>query len=331
MPIGDQLVLLTNPKAKPPDYLYELLKARSGFVISKDKIYLLESRLLPVARSNGFQTLDELIRSMKLPTGGKLHEAVVEAMTTNETFFFRDKTPFDHLNNVIMPHMIDARKINKRLRIWCAAASTGQEPYSIAICLKELAAKIGNWHVDIVGTDISKEVLEKAKSGLYSQFEVQRGLPIQQLMKYFKQVGELWQIDAALRAMVQYKSFNLLDDFARMGKFDIIFCRNVLIYFDREGKIDVLNRLAKQIAPGGYLLLGAAETVIGLTNDFKPVEGKRGLYKYSPANSDSPKVPVIRKPVSVTPIAVKPRIVANKPAIGTLGTARVRQPFSLQK
>ncbi len=261
------------------DYLYKLLKARSGFVISNEKIYLLESRLLPLARSNGFQTLDELIRAMRLPTGGNLQSAVVEAMTTNETFFFRDKSPFDHLNEVILPHMLVERAKTRRLRIWCAAASTGQEPYSIAICLKEMADKIGNWHVDIVGTDISNDVLEKAKAGLYSQFEVQRGLPIQQLVKYFKQMGELWQIDSTLRAMVDYRPFNLLDDFAPLGKFDIIFCRNVLIYFDRDGKSNVLDRLSKHLVPDGYLLLGAAETVIGLSNEFKPVAGKRGLYQ----------------------------------------------------
>jgi chemotaxis protein methyltransferase CheR len=265
------------------DYLSTLLKARSGFVISNEKIYLLESRLLPVARSNGFQSLDELIRAMKLPTGGKLQTAVVEAMTTNETFFFRDKSPFEHLNEVILPHMLIERAKTRRLRIWCAAASTGQEPFSIAICLKEIADKIGNWHVDIIGTDISNDVLEKARAGLYSQFEVQRGLPIQQLVKYFKQMGELWQIDSNLRSMVDYRPFNLLDDFAPLGKFDIIFCRNVLIYFDREGKSDVLDRLSKQLAPDGYLLLGAAETVIGLSNEFKPVAGKRGLYQSTAA------------------------------------------------
>jgi len=287
------------------DYLFKLLKARSGFVISNEKIYLLESRLLPVARSNGFQTLDELIRAMKLPTGGNLQSAVVEAMTTNETFFFRDKSPFDHLNEVILPHMLVERAKTRRLRIWCAAASTGQEPYSIAICLKEIADKIGNWHVDIIGTDISNDVLEKAKAGLYSQFEVQRGLPIQQLVKYFKQVGELWQIESSLRAMVEFRPFNLLDDFAPLGKFDIIFCRNVLIYFDREGKSNVLDRLSKHLAPDGYLLLGAAETVIGLSNEFKPVAGKRGLYQSTHAvNNDAA---TNNKPVVGSP-KISPRI-----------------------
>lgn len=269
------------------DYLFKLLKERSGFVISNEKVYLLESRLLPVARSNGFQTLDELIRAMRLPTGEKLQSDAVEAMTTNETFFFRDKTPFEHLEEVILPHMLMERARTRRLRIWCAAASTGQEPYSIAMSLKEISDKIGGWHVDIIGTDISGEVLEKAKAGLYSQFEVQRGLPIQKLVKYFKQVGELWQVDSNLRAMVDYRSFNLLNDFAPLGKFDIIFCRNVLIYFDRDGKADVLDRLSKQLAPDGYLLLGAAETVIGLTDEFKPVSGKRGLYQHTDTVNNS--------------------------------------------
>ncbi len=270
------------------DYLYSLLKERSGFVISREKIYLLESRLLPIARSNGFQTLDELIGAMKLPTGSKIQENVVEAMTTNETFFFRDKVPFEHFTEVIMPHLLAERSKSKRLRIWCAAASTGQEPYTLAMCLKDMADKLAGWHIDIIGTDISTEVLEKAKAGMYSQFEVQRGLPIQKLVKYFKQIGELWQIDSNIRAMVQYRPFNLLDSFAPLGKFDVIFCRNVLIYFDRDGKSDVLDRLSKQLAPDGYLLLGAAETVIGLTNEFKPVVEKRGLYQSAQADADAP-------------------------------------------
>ncbi|MDU1664688.1 MAG: protein-glutamate O-methyltransferase CheR, partial [Bradyrhizobium sp.] len=204
---------------------------------------------------------------------------VVEAMTTNETFFFRDKTPFDHFRDVIMPELLKTRAGRRSVRIWCAAGSTGQEPYSIAMCLKEMGLALNGWRVEVLATDLSQEVLEKSKTGLYSQFEVQRGLPIQLLVKYFKQTGELWQINADLRAMVQHRQLNLLHDFSRLGIFDVIFCRNVLIYFDQETKINIFNRLAKAIEPDGFLMLGAAETLVGLMDAFKPVTERRGLYR----------------------------------------------------
>ena len=198
---------------------------------------------------------------------------VVEAMTTNETFFFRDKVPFDHFRELIMPEMLQARANRKSIRIWCAAGSTGQEPYSLAMCLKEMGAALTGWRVEILATDLSQEVLEKSKAGIYSQFEVQRGLPIQMLVKYFKQTGELWQINADMRAMVQHRQLNLLHDFSQLGVFDVIFCRNVLIYFDQETKMNIFNRLARAIEPDGFLVLGAAETVVGLTDVFKPFRG----------------------------------------------------------
>ena len=204
--------------------------------------------------------------------------AVVEAMTTNESFFFRDKTPFEHFRLTIMPALLAARRPTRSIRIWCAAAATGQEPYSLAMCLKEIEAEIAGWRIELLATDLSGEVLEKARSGLYTQFEVQRGLPIQLLIKHFSQSGELWQIAPEIRAMVRYRQLNLLADFTQLGTFDLIFCRNVLIYFDQETKTDVLNRLARVIAGDGYLVLGAAETVVGLTDRFKMVPDKRGLY-----------------------------------------------------
>jgi chemotaxis protein methyltransferase CheR len=203
---------------------------------------------------------------------------VVEAMTTNESFFFRDKIPFDHFRDTIMPALLAARGAQRRVRIWCAACSTGQEPYSLAICLKEMGPQIAGWRIEIIGTDISREVLEKAKAGIYSQFEVQRGLPIQLLVKYFTQVGEMWQIAPDIRAMVQYRPLNLLQDFSQLGTYDVVFCRNVLIYFDQERKVDVLDRFARVMEPDGYLVLGAAETVVGLTETFKPVPDRRALY-----------------------------------------------------
>jgi chemotaxis protein methyltransferase CheR len=260
------------------DYLRKLLKERSGLVLAADKQYLVESRLLPVARKVGAGTLSELVQKLKSADAEPLTVDVVEAMTTNETFFFRDKIPFDHFRETIMPALRAAREAQRRVRIWCAACSTGQEPYSLAICLKEMSQQVAGWRVEIISTDISQEVLEKAKAGIYSQFEVQRGLPIQLLVKYFTQVGEMWQIAPDIRAMVQYRTLNLLQDFSQLGTFDVVFCRNVLIYFDQERKIDILGRLARVMEPDGYLVLGAAETVVGLTETFKPVPERRALY-----------------------------------------------------
>jgi chemotaxis protein methyltransferase CheR len=259
------------------EYLRKLLKERSGLMLSADKQYLVESRLTPLVRKTGLASIGELVTKLR-GANESLIVNVVEAMTTNESFFYRDKIPFDHFRDAIIPGLMAARAREQRLRIWCAAASTGQEPYSLAMCLKEIKAKLGGWRVEILGTDLSTEVLEKAKAGVYSQFEVQRGLPIQMLVKYFSQVGDTWQIAPDIRAMVQYKPLNLLADLAHLGRFDVVFCRNVLIYFDQETKISVLNRISRLLEPDGYLVLGAAETVVGLTDAFKPVSDKRGLY-----------------------------------------------------
>jgi chemotaxis protein methyltransferase CheR len=268
------------------DYLRQLLKQRSGLVLSAEKQYLAESRLLPVARKHGLASLGELVGKLKDASRSPLGVEVVEAMTTNETFFFRDKTPFDHVRNVALPALIAARAKEKRLRIWCTAAASGQEPYSLAMILTGMKAQLAGWRIDILATDLSGEVLEKAKAGLYSQFEVQRGLPIQLLVEHFTQVGEAWQISPALRGMVAFRPINLLNDFSALGSFDIVFCRNVLIYFDQATKIDVLERLARQMPADGYLLLGAAETVVGLTDAFKPVPDRRGLYAPNAARGE---------------------------------------------
>lgn len=274
----------------PSDYefLRKLVKERSGLVLSADKQYLVESRLIPLARKVDLAGITDLVAKIK---GGDeaLTVDVVEAMTTNETFFFRDKTPFEHFTETIMPTMLKARQNRRALRIWCAASSTGQEPYSLAMCLKEMSSQIAGWRIEIVATDLSREVLEKSKAGIFSQFEVQRGLPIQMLVKYFKQVGEMWQLSQEIRAMVQHRQFNLLQDFRALGKFDIVYCRNVLIYFDQEAKSGVFSRLLKTIEPDGFLVLGAAETVVGLTEAFKPLPNKRGLYR--PATADNVAAP----------------------------------------
>ncbi len=260
------------------DHIRKLLKERSGLVLSADKQYLVESRLLPVARRAGLGNLSELVCKLKEPNAEPFIVDVIEAMMINESFFFRDKLPFEHFRNTIMPALLAARAAQRRIRIWCAATSTGQEPYSLAMTLKEMGRTIAGWRIDIIATDISTEVLEKAKAGIYSQFEVQRGLPIQLLVKYFAQIGETWQVVPELRAMVTFKPHNLLNDFSHLGSFDLVFCRNVLIYFDQETKIGVLDRMARVMERDGYLVLGAAETVIGLTGSFKPLPDHRGLY-----------------------------------------------------
>ncbi|MDP6343103.1 MAG: protein-glutamate O-methyltransferase [Alphaproteobacteria bacterium] len=275
----------------PDDFklLADLLKERSGLALNEDKTYLLESRLAPVARKHGLTGLDDLVGEIRSKRPEGLIHAVTEAMTTNESFFFRDTTPFDVFEKVVMPEFLQSRAGAKRLRIWSAACSTGQEPYSLAMVLKEMAAKLADWRIEIVGTDISGEVLEKAKVGIYSQFEVQRGLPIQLLMKYFAQVNELWQVDAALRAMVSYREFNLLKDLKPLGKFDVVFCRNVLIYFDQATKAQVLKGISEILTDDGCLFMGAAETVLGITDTFKPVPGQRGVYAKTGAPEAAPR------------------------------------------
>jgi chemotaxis protein methyltransferase CheR len=259
------------------EFLRKLLKERSGLDLSSDKQYLVESRLIPLARRAGMPGIAELVAKIKAGSDA-LTAQVVEAMTTNETFFFRDKIPFDHLREAILPALAQARATRRALRIWCAASSTGQEPYSIAMCVKEFAALAG-WRVEIVATDLSQEVLEKSKAGIYSQFEVQRGLPIHMLVKYFTQTGELWQLNADIRAMVQHRQLNLLQDFSHLGTFDLIFCRNVLIYFDQNTKVGIFDRLARMLEGDGVLALGAAESVVGISDAFKPYPERRGLYR----------------------------------------------------
>jgi chemotaxis protein methyltransferase CheR len=284
----------------PPDYEYlrKLLKDHSGLDLSADKQYLIESRLLPLSRKCGLPGIGELVQKMKSGSSTIIAQ-VVEAMTTNETFFFRDKIPFEHFRDSIMPELLKARTARRSIRIWCAAGSTGQEPYSLAMSLKEMGAALAGWRIEIIATDLSQEVLEKSKSGIYSQFEVQRGLPIQLLVKYFKQNGELWQISPDIRAMVQHRQLNLLHDFSQLGAFDVVFCRNVLIYFDQDTKINIFGRLARVMEGDGFLVLGAAETVVGLTDVFKPFPDKRGLYRPSGARTATPQAAAATPKIAV--------------------------------
>lgn len=259
------------------DFLCQLLRERSGLVLSGDKKYLVESRLVPVARRHGLGSLDDLCRAARNPGADEIQVDICEAMVTNETFFFRDKLPFQHLSDHVLPYLIKARSNRRCMRVWCAAASTGQEPYSIAMLLRDMADKLRGWRIELLATDFSTEVLAKAKIGAYTQFEAQRGLPIDYLIKYFKQVGDMWQLDATVRSMVTFRPLNLLSDFTDLGSFDVVFCRNVLIYFDQPTKSGVLDRIADVLAPDGFLVLGASETTVGLSDRFRTVEGLRGL------------------------------------------------------
>ncbi|MEQ1754656.1 MAG: protein-glutamate O-methyltransferase CheR [Micropepsaceae bacterium] len=258
------------------DFISQLLKRRSGLVLGPEKGYLIESRVAPLIRRHSLPNFNALMLKLRM-NDEKFIRDVVEAMTTNESFFFRDKTPFDHFEKLLLPKLMQSRSAQKRLRIWCAAASTGQEPYSIVMILKEKSLLLKEWKVELVGTDLSNDVLDRAKAGVYSQFEVQRGLPVQMLVKYFAKEGDQFRLKEDIRSMVQFKPANLLDAFTGFGTFDVIFCRNVLIYFDEVTKKNVLDRMAQLLPDDGFLLLGAAESVVGVTNTFIPHESARGV------------------------------------------------------
>jgi chemotaxis protein methyltransferase CheR len=261
------------------DFIAGLLKQTSGLVLTPEKAYLLESRLMPVARKFGFENLDNLVESVRKDRSKNLVDEITDAMTTNESLFFRDGTPFEQFRAVIMPRLLQLRSGTKTIRIWSSASSSGQEPYSIAMLLKDMGYMLAGWNIELIATDISNEMLARAREGKYTQFEVQRGLPIATLVKYFSQEGESWRIDQEIRTMVDYRHFNLLDDPRMLGEFDIIFCRNVLIYFDHVTKGEVLDRMSHILADDGVLFLGAAETVLGITDRFVPVAGYRGIYE----------------------------------------------------
>jgi chemotaxis protein methyltransferase CheR len=257
------------------DKFRRVLERECGIALDDDKSYLVESRLAPLMEARQIKDLASLMQRFDQEVG--LVDAVVQAMTTNETLFFRDRTPFDNFRDILLPRMMAARQQTRRIRIWCAAASTGQEPYSLAMILDEQARALTGWQVEIVATDISQRVITAAREGLYNQFEVQRGLPITMLLRYFNREGELWRINEHLRSRITFKTQNLMSDFRGLGLFDIIFCRNVLIYFDVRNKVRVLSRLALALQPDGVLCLGAAETVAGLSDDFQADSKHRSL------------------------------------------------------
>ncbi len=254
----------------PADYAYlcNFLKRSSGLSLGPDKGYLVTSRLQPLARERDLSGISEIVKRLQAGTDPRLGVAVTEAMTTNETSFFRDVIPFEELRNYMLPQLFERRGRYRTLRIWSAACSTGQEPYTLAILLHEMLPDIKSWRIEIVATDIDETVLARARDGRYSERELQRGMPQEYLNRYFEQDGDTYQACESLRSRITWKQLNLLKDFSGLGTFDIVFCRNVLIYFDNEDKIDIARRIHRQLASDGFLMLGAAETVIGLCDDF---------------------------------------------------------------
>jgi len=262
-------------------FIAAFLKERSGLIITQDKMYLLETRLASILRDNGLSSLAALVEMLRQPGGTKVKDLVVDAMTTNETSFFRDSHPFEALRKSIIPGLIERRAASRSLRIWSAACATGQEPYSLAMMLKDHFPVLGGWKVEIVATDLSPTVLERAREGVYSTFEVQRGLPIQMLVRHFDQQDSNWKIKPELRQTITFRALNLLEDFAVLGQFDVVLCRNVLIYFDQPTKTRILAAIARRIVPDGVLLLGGAESVFGLSDAFAGIAGLKGVYGHA--------------------------------------------------
>jgi chemotaxis protein methyltransferase CheR len=268
-------------KPRSFEFLAALLHRGSGLAIGPEKQYLLETRLAGIMRELGVGGLDDLVNRMQAPghDAAAAERRIIEAMTTNESFFFRDEKPFTHFRTVALPRLHAARPPGAKLRVWSAASSSGQEAYSLAMIVAEMRPALGGRQVEILGTDLSGEQVARAREGLYSQFEVQRGLPMQHLVKHFRKEGGNWRLGEALRGMVTFREWNLLSDPRPLGSFDVVFCRNVLIYFDRPTKARVLDSIARQLAPDGMLYLGGAETVLGITDWFEIVPDNRGVYE----------------------------------------------------
>lgn len=262
-------------------FIAGIVKQRSGGVLGADQAYMLDTRLAPLLKRENLGSLDSLALKLRAPASDKLAQEVAELLTTNESHFFRDGKPFDHLKE-LLPALHKARAPGQPIRIWSAACSTGQEAYSIAILIAEaqdLDSSMKARRFEIIGTDLTRAVLDRAKDAIFTQFEVQRGLPVRMLMKHFKQVDGRWQASERLRGFTRFEQANLLHDVARFGWFDVVFCRNVLIYFDLPTKARVLNGIAAQLAPDGALYLGAAETALGITDRVEPLLGQRAVYR----------------------------------------------------
>lgn len=263
--------------------LQRILKERSGITLSPDKQDLLEGKLRHLLKELELPSISHLAALLMKPEGEPLRSRVAQTAAVQESYFFRDKAPFRYFADVMLPTLMARRWPSRRIRAWCAAASSGQEPYSLAMEIAERQRDLVGWNVEIVATDFSAAALRKARNGVYSQFEVQRGLPVSLLVKHFTKVGNGWEISPAMRSRVQFQEHNLLTEYETLGTFDVIFCRNVLIYFDDRTKREVLARLAAQLTSDGYLVLGAAETTTGSSPDFVPVPGDHhGIFALSP-------------------------------------------------
>lgn len=260
-------------------FFQKLLKDQSGLNLTPDKAYLVTTRMRPILEDHGFDSITALVQHLRVNRKSPVAEQVVEAMTTNESLWFRDNSPFVALSKMMLPSLLKSRKGAKPIRIWCAAASTGQEPYSIAIVLDEAGAQLRDRSVEIIGTDLSQAALRRARMGTYTSFEIGRGLGADRLQRYFKKAeGGRYAIAPQIRSKVRFEYRNLLAPFTGLGTFDIIFCRNVLIYFDRPTKADVLNRMAEILSDDGYLVLGGPETTLGISDAFKREPEWRNVY-----------------------------------------------------
>ena len=253
------------------EFVREVVRREAAIVLDQNKEYLVEMRLSSLAQRQGITGVNELISDVRDRRNVPLRELMVQAMTTNETSFFRDKHPFDAMREIVLPEMIEKRQARNSLNIWCAAASSGQEPYSLAMLLRDALVGKPDWRGKILGTDISNEVLEKARKGIYSQHEVGRGMPAQWLVKSFKRDGLNWQVKDDLKALVEFSRMNLIEPWVGLPVFDIIFIRNVLIYFDPQTKRQILTQAVQHLAPDGYLFLGGSETLLGLDLDFERI------------------------------------------------------------
>jgi len=261
-------------------FISDIVRKESAIVLESGKEYLVESRLAPIVKQEGFESISELVTEVQRSLSLILKQKIVEALTTNETSFFRDVTPFDTLRMHIFPELLEKRAQEKKLTIWCAAASTGQEPFTIAMLLKENFPELSSWNVQIFATDISEEVLAKARSGSFSQMEVNRGLPASYLIKYFEKKEMRWCLKSSIVEMVRFEKLNLLRPFSTVPRADVVMIRNVLIYFDREVKIDILSRVRGVMKKDACMFLGGAETTMNLDDNFerRTFEGSGSCY-----------------------------------------------------
>jgi chemotaxis protein methyltransferase CheR len=259
------------------EYICNLVREKSAIVLEPSKTYLVESRLTPVARANGLTTIDELVVALRRPGAMKLTQAVVEAMTTNETSFFRDLHPFDALKTHILPELLAKRSGERTLNIWSNACSSGQEIYTIAMLIKDNYPELGGWKVRLLATDLSTQILDKAREGIFNQTEVNRGLPLPMLLKYFQKNGLTWQIKDEIRKMVEFRQVNLVEPFPQLPPMDIVFLRNVLIYFSPETKKEILGKVKRVMRPDAYLFLGGAETTMNLDVSYERLQVNKAV------------------------------------------------------